>query len=200
MKKVIGLTGGIASGKSTVVDFLVAQSFKVIDADKVVRGLQAPGGRLYQIILSEFGSAFFTVEGQLDREKLAALVFSNPAQREKLSKLQDQIIREELYAERERLLTASSADEIIFMDIPLLLEYHYTGFDEIWLVAAPENLQIERLMARNHLSKEEAVKRIATQMPLAEKRKLASRIFENIGSVEELQSQVQAAINELKKK
>ncbi|MCL2114182.1 MAG: dephospho-CoA kinase [Streptococcaceae bacterium] len=197
MKKVIGLTGGIASGKSTVVDFLVSQGFQVIDADKVVRELQKPDGKLYQAILTEFGVEFFDENRQLNREKLGRLIFTDRVQREKLSALQDKIIREELYHKRDELLSALTGHSVIFMDIPLLIEYNYTGFDEIWLVVVPESVQLKRLMARNHLSEEEARNRISTQMSMTEKQRFADRVFDNSGTIEQLQSQVQQALEEL---
>lgn len=194
MKKVIGLTGGIASGKSTVVDFLVSQGFIVIDADKVVRELQEPGGKLYEAIVTYFGTDFLDREGKIDRGKLGALIFSDAMQREKLSEIQDEIIREELYRKRDDVLASVPNDAIIFMDIPLLIEYRYTGFDEIWLVAVPEAIQLKRLMARNNLTKDEAEHRIASQMKLTDKRLFADRIFDNTGSIKDLQEKIQQAL------
>ncbi|MGF1982602.1 dephospho-CoA kinase [Lactococcus taiwanensis] len=219
MKKVIGLTGGIASGKSTVVDFLISKGYQVIDADQVVRQLQLPGGKLYEAIVSHFGRDFIDSSGQLDRAKLGKLVFADPNKRQELSTIQDDIIRQELYAQRARLLEkmeiataygdkkiadhllmAPSVDEVFFMDIPLLLEYNYTGFDEIWLVYIDETTQLERLMARNHFTKEEAKQRIAAQMPLWKKREVADRILDNSGSIAELEKQVENALMQLNRK
>ena len=209
MIKVIGITGGIASGKSTVVDFLISEGYQVIDADKVVRQLQEPDGKLFNAIMETFGSDFTDENGKLNRAKLSALVFSDPNQRQKLSNLQDEIIRKELYARRDQLIKElseksvsnkvdaeaqpknSSVNQIIFMDIPLLLEYHYEGFDEIWLVAIPENLQIERLMERNSFTEEEAKKRISSQMSLSEKKKYADIILDNSGTIDTLKKQIQ---------
>ncbi len=209
MKMVIGLTGGIASGKSTVVDFLISEGYQVIDADKVVRQLQEPGGKLYKVIVETYGLDFIADNGQLNREKLGALVFSNPKEREKLSNLQDEIIRTELYDRRDDLLKKMtdksvsknydsksqgknlSVNKPIFMDIPLLIEYNYTGFDEIWLVSLPEKIQLERLMVRNKFTEEEAKKRISSQMPLSEKQKVADVILDNSGTIEALKKQIQ---------
>ncbi|OJH47838.1 dephospho-CoA kinase [Lactococcus lactis] len=209
MKMVIGLTGGIASGKSTVVDFLISGGYQVIDADKVVRQLQEPGGKLYKAIVETYGLDFIADNGQLNREKLGALVFSDSKEREKLSNLQDEIIRTELYDRRDDLLKKMtdksvsknfdsksqgknlSVNKPIFMDIPLLIEYNYTGFDEIWLVSLPEKIQLERLMARNKFTEEEAKKRISSQMPLSEKQKVADVILDNSGTIEALKKQIQ---------
>ncbi|MDM7502310.1 dephospho-CoA kinase [Lactococcus lactis] len=209
MKMVIGLTGGIASGKSTVVDFLISEGYQVIDADKVVRQLQEPGGKLYKAIVETYGLDFIADNGQLNREKLGALVFSDSKEREKLSNLQDEIIRTELYDRRDDLLKKMtdksvsknfdsksqgknlSVNKPIFMDIPLLIEYNYTGFDEIWLVSLPEKIQLERLMERNKFTEEEAKKRISSQMPLSEKQKVADVILDNSGTIEALKKQIQ---------
>ena len=209
MKMVIGLTGGIASGKSTVVDFLISEGYQVIDADKVVRQLQEPGGKLYKAIVETYGLDFIADNGQLNREKLGALVFSDSKEREKLSNLQDEIIRTELYDRRDDLLKKMtdksvsknfdsksqgknlSVNKPIFMDIPLLIEYNYTGFDEIWLVSLPEKIQLERLMSRNKFTEEEAKKRISSQMPLSEKQKVADVILDNSGTIEALKKQIQ---------
>lgn len=201
MKKVIGLTGGIASGKSTVVDFLHSKGYTIIDADKLVHRLQCPGGRLYDAILNHYGSDFFDERGQLIRKKLGELVFGDEKSRQALADLQNGIIREELSRLREeafRALTEDSPEHsVLFMDIPLLFEEHYDDFDEVWLISLPENVQLERLMARNRLSEEEARKRIAAQMPLAEKKKLADRILDNSGSLESLRAQVERSLKEI---
>jgi dephospho-CoA kinase len=189
MKKVIGLTGGIASGKSAVTSFLREFGFFVVDADAVVHELQVPGGKLYQAILTEFGSEFFDEKGALNRKKLAEFVFSDESAYSRLSKLQNQIIRQELEACRAAELTES--EKTFFMDIPLLLEEHYEGlFDEIWLVSLPEDIQMKRLMARSHLTEEEAHSRIARQMPLSQKVAYADVVLDNSGSLNDLKAQV----------
>jgi dephospho-CoA kinase len=197
MKKVIGLTGGIASGKSTVVDFLISQGYTVIDADKVVRELQEPYGKLNQAIFDEFGEEFFDEERNLKRSKLAALVFSDDAFRTKLGELQNHIIREALYEQRNYLLTKLSEDEILFMDIPLLIEQSYNGFDEVWLIAVEPEIQIQRIMTRDGLSEEEAKARVAAQMPLSEKMKYATRIIDSSGTIEQTRAIVKRFLTEL---
>lgn len=177
MAKIIGITGGIASGKSTVTDFLRKQGYQVIDADQVVHELQEPGGRLYQALLSAFGSAILQEDGRLDRPKLGAMIFGNPELLAQSSQLQNQIIREEL-ARRRDLLAETEA--VFFIDVPLLFELQYEDwFDQIWLVDVTKETQLSRLMARNALSQEEAEKRIAAQLSLQEKRKRADVLIEN---------------------
>lgn len=188
MAKIIGITGGIASGKSTVTEFLRQQGYQVIDADQVVHELQELGGRLYQALLSAFGPAILQEDGHLDRPKLGAMLFGNPELLAQSSQIQNEIIREELARRRDLL---AETESVFFMDIPLLFELQYEDwFDQIWLVDVAEETQLSRLMARNALSLEEAEKRIAAQLSLQEKRKRADVLIENNGSVEETLAQV----------
>ena len=193
MAKIIGITGGIASGKSVVTDFLRSQGYQVIDADQVVHELQKLGGRLYQVLLSEFGTEILLADGQLDRKKLGTLLFSRPNLLEKSSRLQNDIIREELALKREQL---AATEELFFMDIPLLFEQGYEDwFDKIWLVDVSKDTQLERLMTRNNLSQEEAQRRIAAQLSLAEKRQRAEIVIDNNGALSATLKQVQAFLD-----
>ena len=188
MGKIIGITGGIASGKSTVTNFLREQGFQVVDADAVVHQLQKPGGRLYQLLVQHFGQEIILENGELNRSLLASLIFSNPEEREWSRITQGEIIREELAALREQL---AQTETIFFMDIPLLFEQDYSAwFDETWLVYVNRDVQVERFMKRDYLSKEVAESRLATQWSLEEKKKLASHILDNNGSRDQLVSQV----------
>lgn len=188
MGKIIGITGGIASGKSTVTTYLRQQGFQVVDADAVVHQLQKPGGRLYQVLVQHFGQEILLKNGELNRPLLASLIFSKTEEREWSKSTQGEIIREELAALRDRL---SQTEAIFFMDIPLLFEQGYANwFDETWLIYVDRDIQLERLMKRDQLSKEVAESRLATQWTLKEKKKLASRILDNNGSHDQLVSQV----------
>lgn len=184
MTKTIGITGGIASGKSTLTAFLRKKGYSVIDADALVHRLQAPHGRLYQVLVEHFGRGILLADGQLDRPKLGELIFSDEKERAWSQEIQGQIIREELAAEKKRL---SQKETLFFMDIPLLFEEGYAAwFDEIWLVYVEEKEQIKRLQARNNLSLEEAKKRLTFQWKLASKRDLADQILDNNTSLESL--------------
>ena len=197
MVRIIGITGGIASGKSTVTEFLRRQGYQVIDADQVVHELQEPGGRLYQALLSTFGSSILQEDGRLDRPKLGAMIFGNPELLEQSSQIQNQIIREELAGRRDLL---AETEDIFFMDLPLLFELQYEDwFDQIWLVDVTVETQLSRLMSRNALSQEEAEKRIAAQLSLREKRKRADVLIDNNGSLEETRQQLLDALQKLER-
>ncbi|WNS72024.1 dephospho-CoA kinase [Streptococcus sp. DTU_2020_1001019_1_SI_AUS_MUR_006] len=188
MGKIIGITGGIASGKSTVTNFLRQKGFEVVDADALVHQLQKPGGRLFQILVEYFGEKVLLEDGELNRPLLASLIFSNSEEREWSKQTQGQIIREELGSLRDKL---SQTDDVFFMDIPLLFEQDYASwFDETWLVYVRRDTQLDRLMNRDQLSKESAETRLASQWPLEEKKKFATYILDNNGSREQLLSQV----------
>lgn len=198
MARIIGITGGIASGKSTVTEFLRRQGYQVIDADQVVHELQEPGGRLYQALLSAFSPAILQEDGRLDRPKLGAMIFGNPELLAQSSQLQNEIIREELAGRRDLL---AGKEDFFFMDLPLLFELEYDNwFDQIWLVDMTEETQLSRLMTRNALSQEEAEKRIAAQLSLQEKRKRADVLIDNNGSLEETRQQIRDALQKLERR
>ena len=198
MVRIIGITGGIASGKSTVTEFLRQQGYQVIDADQVVHELQEPGGRLYQALLSTFGPAILQEDGRLDRPKLGAMIFGDPELLAQSSQIQNQIIREDLAGRRDLL---AETEDIFFMDLPLLFELQYEDwFDQIWLVDVTEKTQLSRLMTRNSLSQEEAEKRIAAQLSLLEKRKRADVLIDNNGSLEETRQQLRDALQKLERR
>lgn len=198
MVRIIGITGGIASGKSTVTEFLRQQGYQVIDADQVVHELQEPGERLYQALLSTFGSSIIQEDGRLDRPKLGAMIFGNPELLEQSSQIQNQIIREELAGRRDLL---AGKEDIFFMDLPLLFELGYESwFDQVWLVDVTEETQLSRLMTRNALSQEEAEKRIAAQLSLQEKRNRADVLIDNNGLLELTQEQLREALQKLERR
>ena len=188
MGKIIGITGGIASGKSTVTNFLRQKGFQVVDADALVHQLQKPGCRLYQVLVQHFGQDIVSENGELNRPLLASLIFSNTEEREWSKQIQGEIIREELATLREQL---AQTEEIFFMDIPLLFEQNYSAwFDETWLVYVEPDVQMERLMKRDQLSKDLAISRLSAQWSLEEKKGLASQVIDNNGNQDLLLTQV----------
>ena len=188
MGKIIGITGGIASGKSTVTNFLRQKGFEVVDADALVHQLQKPGGRLYQILVEHFGEKVLLEDGELNRPLLASLIFSNYEEREWSKQTQGQIIREELGSLRDKF---AQTEDVFFMDIPLLFEQDYASwFDETWLVYVSRDTQLDRLVKRDCLTIDAAKARLSSQWPLEEKKKLATCVIDNNGSREQLLSQV----------
>lgn len=195
MGKIIGITGGIASGKSTVTEFLRQKGFQVVDADVVVHQLQKPGGRLYQVLVEHFGEKVLLENGELNRPLLASLIFSNPEEQEWSKRTQGEIIREELAALRNQF---AQTEALFFMDIPLLFEQNYASwFDETWLVYVNRDVQLERLMRRDQISKEAAESRLNSQWPLERKISLASHSLDNNGNQEQLIVKVVQLLDEM---
>ena len=195
MGKIIGITGGIASGKSTVTEFLRQKGFQVVDADAVVHQLQKPGGQLYQVLVEHFGEKILLENGELNRPLLASLIFSNPEEQEWSKRTQGEIIREELAALRNQF---AQTEALFFMDIPLLFEQNYASwFDETWLVYVNRDVQLERLMRRDQISKEAAESRLNSQWPLERKISLASHSLDNNGNQEQLIAQVVQLLEEM---
>ena len=195
MGKIIGITGGIASGKSTVTEFLRQKGFQVIDADAVVHQLQKPSGRLYQVLVEHFGEKILLENGELNRPLLASLIFSNPEEQEWSKRTQGEIIREELAALRNQF---AQTEALFFMDIPLLFEQNYASwFDETWLVYVNRDVQLERLMKRDQISREAAESRLNSQWPLERKISLASHSLDNNGNQEQLIAQVVQLLEEM---
>lgn len=195
MGKIIGITGGIASGKSTVTEFLRQKGFQVVDADAVVHQLQKPGGQLYQVLVEHFGEKILLENGELNRPLLASLIFSNPEEQEWSKRTQGEIIREELAALRNQF---AQTEALFFMDIPLLFEQDYASwFDETWLIYVNREIQLERLMKRDQISKEAAESRLNSQWPLERKISLASHSLDNNGNQEQLIAQVVQLLDEM---
>ena len=198
MARIIGLTGGIASGKSTVTSYLREKGYPVIDADRVVHDLQAPGGALYRILVEHFGREILNESGELDRAVLGQQIFSNPSERDWSNRVQGQLIREALAVARDRQAAQS---DLFFMDIPLLIEQGYEEwFEAVWLVAVSKETQLKRLMERNHLSEVEAQERIVSQMPLEAKRSHADLVLDNNGDLAALYAQLNAALEQLERR
>jgi dephospho-coA kinase len=198
MARIIGLTGGIASGKSTVTSYLREKGYPVIDADRVVHDLQAPGGALYRVLVEHFGREILDKSGVLDRAVLGQRIFSNPSERDWSNRVQGQLIREALADARDRQAAQS---DLFFMDIPLLIEQGYEEwFEAVWLVAVSKETQLKRLMERNHLSEVEAQERIVSQMPLEAKRSHADLVLDNNGDLADLYVQLNEALEQLERR
>ena len=196
MAKIIGITGGIASGKSTVTKFLRQEGYKVVDADALVHKLQNPGERLYRILVEHFGQEIILENSSLNRPLLAKRMFSNPSELEWSKETQGKVIREELAILRDQL---AQTEALFFMDIPLLFEQGYDSwFDETWLVYVNRDVQLERLMKRDQISKEAAESRLNSQWPLERKMILASHSLDNNGNQKQLITQVVQLLEEMR--
>jgi dephospho-CoA kinase len=193
----VGLTGGIATGKSTVVRMLVKRGARVIDHDGLVHTLQEPGQPVWKRIVETFGRDILDADERIDRKKLGALVFDNEPRRKVLEGIVHPAVLEEAQRQRDRI---GKEDEqaIVLSDIPLLLEVGMQEcFDLILLVYAPPEVQILRVMKRNNLSREEALSRLKSQMPIDEKPKFADLIIRNDGTMRELEKRAEEVWQEL---
>lgn len=181
----IGLTGGIASGKSTVLSWLSKKGIASIDADVVAREVVEPGSKGLDAIVETFGSNILKEDGTLDRPKLGSIVFANPHQLEQLNAILSGLIRQRIH-ELAQGYEREGKKGIIY-DIPLMIEAKwFEEMDEVWLVYVNEATQIQRLMNRNDYSREEALSRIKSQMPIEEKKSFAHVIIDNNGNEADL--------------
>jgi dephospho-CoA kinase len=193
----VGLTGGIATGKSTVVRMLVKKGARVIDHDGLVHILQEPGQPVWKRIVESFGRDILDADERIDRKKLGNLVFDNQQRRKLLEGIVHPAVLEEAQRQREEIFRANEK-AIILSDIPLLLEVGMQDeFDLVLLVYASSELQIKRVMRRNNLSREEAIARLKSQMPIDEKLKFADLVIRNDGTMRELERRVDEVWQEL---
>lgn len=197
----IGLTGNIGSGKSTVARRLESLGAKIIDADQVARKVVLPGSPGLQEIADVFGPGVLDNEGQLDRKKMGSLVFADPQARERLNNITHPRIKEEIRREINAFKKESrnsSGPGVLVIDAALLIEVGLNhNVDEIWVVKAGVNEQIERLAKRDGLSSNEAKRRIAAQMPQEDKIRLATRVIDNTGERSETIKQVDRYWNDM---
>lgn len=195
MARVIGLTGGVASGKSTVAAMLRALGAVVLDADAIVRELQQPGTPVFRAIVEAFGPGVVRADGTLDRAALGRRVFADPEARRRLNAIVHPAVRERLHQEVARLQRRLPPDAVIVLDIPLLLDtapreaYPLEG---VIVVVADDSTQVARLRARDGLDEAAARQRLAAQRPVREKAAEADWVIDNSGSLEETRRQVEA--------
>jgi len=190
--RIIGLTGSIASGKSTVSAILREIGAPVIDADAIVHELQRPGTEVTAAIAREFGPGVIRPHGTLDRAALGRIVFADPERRRALEAIVHPAVRAEMLRRIESL--RQEGRPAVVLDIPLLYESGWDRFvDEVWVVFVDRDTQKARLMARNGLSPEDAEVRIAAQADLDEKARRADRVIDNRGDLAGTRAQVLAA-------
>jgi dephospho-CoA kinase len=195
----IGITGGIATGKSEVTKRLRTLGYDVLDADDISHQVTSPGGAALCEIFRVFGDGVKTIDGSLDRKVLGALVFGQVDARRQLEAIIHPLVRAQVAAEKLRL--KQQGKTIAFYDVPLLYEKHMEkDFDEVVVVATDEKLQLQRLMSRNSLTAPEARVRLQTQIPIQEKAKKTKYVIHNTKDLGFLNSEVDRVLHELKVK
>lgn len=190
MTYLLGLTGGIASGKSTVTQMFRSKNIPVIDADIIAREVVKPGKPGLEKIVSHFGKDVLLEDGTLDRKKLGTIIFNDDAKRALLNHILSDEIRTRILEMIE--LCKKSDPSLIVLDIPLLYEGGYDEIvDDVMVCYVPRDIQLKRLMARDHLKENDAIKRIDSQMSLEEKKSRADVVIDNSGRIDETLKQVQ---------
>jgi dephospho-CoA kinase len=197
---IVGLTGGIGSGKSTVSDYLKRKGCLIIDADEISRAATAPGGPALEPILREFGAGVFSEDGTLDRKKMSEIVFSDTISRNKLEDIVVTIVINEFHAQIEHLKDEDYKGIVVF-DAPLLFEFGMEKYvDESWFVTASLEARVSRVVKRDRMTRGEVMDRINSQMPSWEKEKLADYTINNSFDLKWLYDQIDALLYRLKSK
>lgn len=194
MPKVIGLTGGIASGKSTVSELLSVFSFKVVDADKAAREAVKKGSKGLAQVREVFGDEAIDENGEMNRRYMGDLVFNHPEKRLELNAIIHPIVRDIMEEEKQEYLKQGYN---VIMDIPLLFENELENtVDEVWVVYTSESIQMDRLMQRNNLSLEDAKARVYSQISIDKKSRMADHVIDNLGDKLELKQNLERLLEE----
>lgn len=194
---ILGLTGGIATGKSTVTGMLRERGIPVIDADQIARDVVEPGKPAYEAIVAHFGREILLADGQIDRKKLGEIVFSDESERQKLNAIVHPEVRRVMREEAEA--AEKNGASIVFMDIPLLFESKLQYMvDKIVVVYAPAHMQLARMMERDELQEEQAQKRLRAQFPIDQKKADADFLIDNSRSREEAERQVEEMLSAIR--
>ncbi|PZG34706.1 dephospho-CoA kinase [Listeria ivanovii] len=194
MGKTIGLTGSVATGKSTVSKMIQKAGIPLVDADIAARKVVEPGTEGLAEIVAYFGQEILLADGSLNRPKLADIIFKNEEKRQKLNKITHPRVKEYMLAERKHYF--AMGEKVVFFDIPLLFESHLESLvDQIVVVWVTRETELKRLMERNNLTKEAALNRINSQMGIDEKAKKADFVINNNETLEKTEKQVVAFID-----
>lgn len=194
MPKVIGLTGGIASGKSTVSELLSVFGFKVVDADKAAREAVKKGSKGLAQVREVFGDEAIDENGEMNRRYMGDLVFNHPEKRLELNAIIHPIVRDIMEEEKQGYLKQGYN---VIMDIPLLFENELENtVDEVWVVYTSESIQMDRLMQRNNLSLEDAKARVYSQISIDKKSRMADHVIDNLGDKLELKQNLERLLEE----
>jgi dephospho-CoA kinase len=196
---VAGITGGIATGKSTVSRELASCGAVVVDADLIAREVVRKGTPVWEEIRARFGPEVLGPDGELDREAMGAIIFSDPDKKGLLNS----IVHPAVYREMDLQIEAAKArgkDTVVICDVPLLIETGmYKAYREVILVYVPESVQVARLMDRDRVTREQALLKVRSQMPIEDKRAYATMVIDNSGTCEETRSQARAVYERLKR-
>ncbi|HDG9409499.1 TPA: dephospho-CoA kinase [Staphylococcus aureus] len=194
MPKVIGLTGGIASGKSTVSELLSVFGFKVVDADKAAREAVKKGSKGLAQVREVFGDEAIDENGEMNRRYMGDLVFNHAEKRLELNAIIHPIVRDIMEEEKQEYLKQGYN---VIMDIPLLFENELENtVDEVWVVYTSESIQMDRLMQRNNLSLEDAKARVYSQISIDKKSRMADHVIDNLGDKLELKQNLERLLEE----
>ncbi|CAC7428783.1 TPA: dephospho-CoA kinase [Staphylococcus aureus] len=194
MPKVIGLTGGIASGKSTVSELLSVFGFKVVDADKAAREAVKKGSKGLAQVREVFGDEAIDENGEMNRRYMGDLVFNHPEKRLELNAIIHPIVRDIMEEEKQEYLKQGYN---VIMDIPLLFENELENtVDEVWVVYTSESIQMDRLMQRNNLSLEDAKAHVYSQISIDKKSRMADHVIDNLGDKLELKQNLERLLEE----
>lgn len=193
MSLIVGLTGSIASGKSTVSHMFQDLDIPVVDADIISREVVEPGMEAYEEMIKQFGKEIMNSDSTINRATLGDLIFTDKEKREQLNSIIHPAIRKEMLRQRDELI--AEGFNCVVLDIPLLFENNLTHYvDKTLVVYVDENVQLERLMKRNHYTKEEALLRIQSQMTLKEKVERADEVINNNGGKNETREQLKTLL------
>lgn len=188
MAFVLGITGGIATGKSSVVQHFIDLGFPVVDADIIARHLLDQNGQAYNEVVNVFGSEILQENGEINRQALGALVFNHPDKLKQLDELMAPFLQESILA---AIKQASQNQNLVIVDVPLMYEKGYDEWmDQVAVVYCTPNQQLKRLMQRNQLTEKEAKQRIDSQLPIEMKKLLAEVVFDNSNDLTQTIQQV----------
>ncbi|UUZ93749.1 dephospho-CoA kinase [Paenibacillus sp. P25] len=188
----IGLTGGIACGKSTVASMLVERGALLVDADRIAREVVEPGSPVLRQVIERFGDDLLLPDGSLHRKKLGERIFGNSEARRALEALLHPPIRRAMRSRMEEYQT-NHPDKLVVVDVPLLYESKLEHmFEQVMVVYVPRDIQLGRLIERDGLSTEQAEQRLRSQMPIEEKKRLADIVIDNSGTIEDTERQIQS--------
>ena len=196
--KVIGLTGGIATGKSMVSAILESAGAVIIDADRIARKVVKKNLPAYRQIVDTFGESVLLPNKEINRTVLGNLIFNDPRKKQLLNTIVHPQVEKETHRQLKQI-KKNNPNALVILDIPLLFEANmHKDLSEVIVVYAPEHIQIKRLMERDHISQEDALARIRSQMPIEEKKRLATMVIDNSGTLEHTRKQTLEIFQRLK--